>query len=112
MTRSRTELTAYAGIFASLAAALLLLIPWHGLAMPGVLLLACVPAGAAVMCWVDSGENFAQTGLILVLSLAVLAIAAAIMIWADAWEPHALFALAGASIISCALSLRGRSAKR
>jgi hypothetical protein len=113
MTRSRTELSAYAGIFASLAAALLLLVPWHGLAMPGALLLACVPAGAAVMCWVDSGENIAQTGLILVLSLAVLAIAAAIMIWANAWEPHALLAvLAGASIVSCALSLHRRSAKR
>jgi hypothetical protein len=112
MTRSRTELTAYAGISASLAAALLLLVPWHGLAMPGALLLACVPAGAAVMCWVDSGENVAQTGLILVVSLAVLAIAAAIMIWADAWEPHALFALAGASIVSCALSLHRRSPKR
>lgn len=112
MTRSRTELTAYAGIFASLAAALVLLVPWHALAIPGALLLACVPAGAAVMCWVDSGENIAQAGLILVLSLAVLAIAAAIMIWADAWQPHALLALAGASIVSCAFSLQRRSAKR
>lgn len=105
--RSRTELTAYAGIVASsVAVALVLAAPWHGTALVGSLLLALVPAGAAVMCWVDSGEDFAQAGLIMVVSLAVFAIASAIMIWAGAWHPAALFALAGASTLSCAARLQ------
>src|ERR1039458_102716 len=67
MSRSRTELTAYAGILASIVAvALVLAAPWHPIALAGALLLACVPAGAAVMCWVDSGENAAQAGVVLV----------------------------------------------
>jgi hypothetical protein len=107
MSRSRTELTAYAGILASIVAvALVLAAPWHPIALAGALLLACVPAGAAVMCWVDSGENAAQAGLILMVSLAVLAIASAIMIWLAAWHPQALFALAAASTVSCAFRLR------
>jgi hypothetical protein len=94
MSRSRTELTAYAGILASIVAvALVLAAPWHPIALAGALLLACVPAGAAVMCWVDSGENAAQAGLILMVSLA-------------AWHPQALFALAAASTVSCAFRLR------
>ena len=70
MSRPRTELTAYAGISGSILAVALVLgaRPW--LALAGALLLACVPAGAAVMCWVDSGDAV-QAGLTLVLSLAV-----------------------------------------
>ena len=102
MTRSRTELTAYAGIAGSvLAAALVLGAPWHWLALVGALLLACVPVGAAVMCWVDSGENAAQAGLTLAVSVAALAILSAIMIWASAWHPRALLVLAALSVISC-----------
>ena len=103
----RTELTAYAGILASgVAVALVLGAPWHVMALAGSLLLAAVPAGAAVMCWVDSGENVAQAGLILVVSLTAFSIASAIMIWTDAWHPQALFALAAASIVSCAARLQ------
>ena len=69
--------------------ALVLGAPWHGMALAGSLLLACVPAGAAVMCWLDSGEDFAQAGLIMVVSLTVFAIASAIMIWAVPWHPAA-----------------------
>jgi hypothetical protein len=107
MTRPRTELTAYAGIAASaVAAALVLCAPWHGLALAGSLLLALVPAGAAIMCWVDSGEDAAQAGLILAVSLSVFAIASAIMIWAQAWHPLALLALAPLSAASCAARLQ------
>jgi hypothetical protein len=60
-------------------------------------LLACVPAGAAVMCWVDSGESLMRAGLTLVLSLVVTAIASAVMIWLTAWHPRALLALAVAT---------------
>lgn len=107
MTRSsRTEQTAYAGILCSVVAvALLLSAPWHWLALAGALMLACVPAGAAVMCWVDSGEDAAQAGMTLVLSLAVVAIASALMIWTAAWHPSALYVLAGASTVSCATRL-------
>ena len=57
MSRPRTELTAYAGLASSILAVALVLgapTPWLGLV--GALLLACVPAGAAVMCWIDAGE--------------------------------------------------------
>lgn len=107
MSRSRTQLTAYTGLTAScLSAGLILIAPTHWLSITGVLLLACIPAGAAVMCWVDSGEDAAQAGLTLVVSLAVLAIASTIMIWATAWHPQWLFALAAASAVSCAARLR------
>jgi hypothetical protein len=106
VSRPRTELTAYAGIVGSVVAiALVLGAPWPAAALAGSLLLALVPAGSAVMCWVDSGENVAQAGLILVVSLAVFAIASAIMIWARAWHPEALLALAAASTVSCAARL-------
>ncbi|HTU84413.1 MAG TPA: hypothetical protein VMF57_02500 [Solirubrobacteraceae bacterium] len=107
MSRPRTELTAYAGLAASaVALALVLGAPWHAMALAGSLLLALVPAGAAVMCWVDSGENAAQAGLTLALSLATFAIASAIMVWAQAWHPQVLLALAGAGFVSCAARLQ------
>ena len=98
MTRSRTEVTAYAGLSASvLAVALVLIAPTPWLGLIGALLLACVPAGAAVMCWIDSGEDAAQAGLTLAISLSVLAIVSAIMIWTSAWEPRALLVLAASA---------------
>lgn len=106
MTRSRTELTAYAGILGSLVAvALVLGAPWHWLALTGALVLACVPAGAAIMCWVDSGEDAAQAGLTLALSLTVIALASALMVWTASWHPQMLLVLAGASTVSCAARL-------
>ena len=105
--RSRTEVTAYVGILSSVVSvALVLGSPWPWLALAGALVLACVPAGAAVMCWVDSGEDAAQAGLTLAVSLAVVAIASAVMIWTTSWQPQALFALAFAGAASCALRLR------
>ena len=107
MSGRRTEVTAYAGIVGSASAvALVLGAPWHWSALVGALVLACVPAGAAVMCWVDSGENVAQAGLTLTVSLAVVAIASAVMIWTNSWQPRALLALAVLSAVSCALRLR------
>jgi hypothetical protein len=102
----RTERTAYAGIVASIAAtALVLGASSHWLTLSGALILACVPSGAAVMCWIDSGEDAAQAGLTLVVSLAVFATASAIMIWLAAWQPRALFALAALSAVSCLFRL-------
>jgi hypothetical protein len=112
MTRSRTEQTAYAGILCSVVAVLLVAVaPWPWLALVSALVLACVPAGAAIMCWVDSGENVAQAGLTLVLSLTVVAIAGAVMIWAAAWHPSVLLLLAGASTISCGARLWPRASR-
>jgi hypothetical protein len=103
---SRTGLTAWTGIAASVAAVVLVLAaPGHDAALAGAFLLACVPAGAAVMCWVDSGESLMQAGLTLVLSLAVTAIASAFMIWLTAWHPRALLALAVVGVVSCAARL-------
>jgi hypothetical protein len=112
VTQSRTKQTAYAGIVCSvLAVVLVLAAPWHWLALAGALLLACIPAGAAVMCWVDTGEDAAQAGLTLVLSLTVIAIASALMIWTAAWHPQVLLVLAGASTVSCAARLRQRASR-
>jgi hypothetical protein len=105
-SRIRTEVTASAGIVVSVAAAALVLAgPGHGPALAGALLLACVPAGTAVMCWVDSGDGVLQAGLTLVLSLAVTAIVSVDMIWLKAWHPDALLAVAAASVLSCGVRL-------
>ena len=104
---ARTALTAWAGITASVVAVpLVLAVPGHWPALMGALLLACGPAGAAVMCWLDSGGGFTQAGLTLVLSLAVTAITSAVMIWLAAWHPGALLALAAVSVPSCLVRLR------
>jgi hypothetical protein len=99
---TRTGLTAWTGIAASVAAVALLVAPGRGPELAGAFLLACVPAGAAVMCWVDSGEGVVQVGLTLVLSLAATAIVSACMIWLTAWQPRALFAFAAVGVVSCA----------
>ena len=103
--RTRTGLTAWAGIAASVAAVILLAVPGRGPRLAGAFLLACVPVGAAVMCWVDSGEGLVQAGLTLVLSLAVTAVVTAVMIWLAAWQPPALFGFAVIGVVSCAARL-------
>jgi hypothetical protein len=105
---SRTVMTAWAGIAASVVAVTLILVgPGHWPALAGALLLACVPVGAAVMCWFDCGDGFAQAGLTLVLSLAVTAIVSALMIWLATWHPSLLLAAFPAvSIVSCVARLR------
>jgi hypothetical protein len=103
--RTRTGLTAWAGIAASVAAVALLAVPGRAPNLAGAFLLASVPVGAAVMCWVDSGEGLVQAGLTLVLSLAVTAIVTAIMIWLTVWQPRALFAFAVIGVVSCAARL-------
>ena len=104
---SRTVMTAWTGIAASgVSAALILVGAMHWPTLVGTLLLATVPVGAAVMCWVDSGDGFAQAGLTLVLSLTVTAIFSAVMIWLAAWRPGVLFAVfLVASVVSCVVRL-------
>lgn len=107
---ARTELTALVGISISIAVLLLvLLVPGHGSALAGALLMACVPAGAAVMCWVDSGDGVVQAGLTLVLSLAVTGITGAAMIWLQAWHPYVLLTFPLACILSGVVRLRNAS---
>ena len=87
--------------------ALILVGPGHWPALAGALLLACVPVGAAVMCWFDCSDAFAQAGLTLVLSLAVTAIASALMIWLATWHPSELLtAFAVVSVVSCVARLQ------
>ena len=101
----RSGLTAWAGIAASVAAVVLLAVPGRGPRLAGAFLLACVPVGAAVMCWVDSGEGVVQAGLTLVVSLAATAIVSAAMIWLTVWRPPALYAFAVIGVVSCAARL-------
>jgi len=102
---TRTGLTAWAAIAASVAAVALLVAPGRGPNLAGAFLLACVPVGAAVMCWLDSGEGVVQAGLTLVISLAATAIVSAVMIWLTAWQPRALFAFAAVGVVSGAARL-------
>ena len=103
----RTELTAWIGIAASIVAiTLVLAVPGHWSDTAGALILVCVPAGAAVMCWLDSGVGLMQAGLTLVLSLAATAITSTVMIWLVAWHPRALLAFPAACVISCVMRLR------
>jgi hypothetical protein len=103
--RTRTGVTAWAGIAASVAAVILLAVPDRGPRLAGAFLIASVPVGAAVMCWVDSGEGLVQAGLTLVLSLAVTAVVSAVMIWLTTWQPTALFAFAVIGVVSCTARL-------
>jgi hypothetical protein len=101
-----TAVTAVVGICASIVAiGLIVAFPGHWPALAGALLIACVPPGAAVMCWVDSDYGVIQAGLTLTISLAVTAIATAVMIWLTAWHPKALFAITALSVLSCAIRL-------
>lgn len=102
---SRTELTALAGILASAISLFLALMPINGLALTGALIIACVSTGAAVMCWVDSGDGVLQAGLTLVLSLALTAIASTVMIWLSLWHPKALLVFPLACVVSTAAKL-------
>ena len=102
----RTVLTAWSGIVAGVPAAVLVVTaPGHAAALAGALLLACVPAGAAVLCWVDTGLGVVQASLTLVLSLAVTAIVSSVMIWLRAWHPDALIAVAAVSVACCGVRL-------
>ena len=110
MTHSRTRLTAYVGLILSAAAVSLVLSPpWHASALAGALLLASVPAGATIMCWIDSGNGLVQAALTLVVSVAVFALASTFMIWTSEWHPKALLALAGLGIVSCLIRLVPRA---
>jgi hypothetical protein len=102
---TRTGLTAWTGIAASIAAPALLAASGRAPNLAGAFVLACVPPGAAVMCWADSGEGLVQAGLTLVLSLAATAIVTACMIWLGAWQPRALFAFAIVAAVSCVARL-------
>jgi hypothetical protein len=106
---ARRELTAFVGLGASaISIALVLGAPWQWLAFVGALVLACVPAGAAVMCWLDAGDDVAQAGLVVTVSLAVFAIASTVMIWLPVWAPRALLAIPAAAIGSCSARLLTR----
>jgi O-antigen/teichoic acid export membrane protein len=102
-TRSRTESTAYIGITCSvLVLAFVYASPWHWLKLVGAMILACVPAGAAIMCWIDAGEGVAQAGLTLTLSLTTMALLSALMIWTSTWHPYILMIIVTiATVLSC-----------
>ncbi len=102
MAADRPRLTAWAGAAASImSGGLLLANPAAPATLIGALVLACVPAGAGVMCWIDAGDPGAQAGLTLAVSLAVFGLASAGLIWTAQWHPPALIGLAVLSLLSC-----------
>lgn len=104
--RTLTGVIALAGLGASIIGTLLVLtMPGHWPALVGALLIASVPPGAAIMCWVDSGLGVVQVGLTLTLSLALTALTTASMLWVSAWHPKALLGLVLASGASCTVCL-------
>ncbi len=109
--RRRLRATAAAGVAGSVAAALLVLAaPAGPLTLVGALTLACLPGGAAVMSWIDTGDATAQAALTLIVSLTVFALASAVLVWTADWHPRLLVVLAAASILSGLASL-ARSAR-
>jgi hypothetical protein len=109
--RARLRATAGAGILGSIAAALLVLAaPAGPLTLLGALTLACVPGGAAVMSWIDTGDAATQAALTLIVSLTVFALASAVLVWAADWHPRLLVTLAAAGVLSGLVSLT-RSAR-
>lgn len=110
--RDRTRVTAYAGlVFGYLAVILVTTAPGHSLKVVGGLLMATVPAGAAVMSWIDVEDGVAQAGLVLIISLGVFALGGAVILWLARWHPMAPFlVIAVASIASCTLRLRANPA--
>ena len=102
----RPRVTAVAGAAASIVSAgLLLAASVPPAPLIGALVLACVPAGAAVMCWVDAGEAAAQAALVLGVSLALFGLFSAGLIWTGWWHPPVLLGLAGLSLLSCGIRL-------
>jgi hypothetical protein len=98
--------TACFGLVCAPLAVVLLVIPEPWARLPGAFLLACVPPGAMIMCWLDSGDGVAQACLTLLTSLSCLALSGAIMIWASAWHPKvALYGFAVAAVLSCGTRL-------
>ena len=109
-TKRLTELTAYGGIgLTAIALVLVFAIPTPSLKLVGALMLAGIPAGAAVMCWVDAGEIAAQLGLTIVTSVTLVALGSAAMIWVNYWRPHVLLAVVVAMVVvSCTARLVAR----
>jgi hypothetical protein len=99
--------TACCGVICAPVAIALVLFPTEPwVRLVGAFLLACVPPGAMIMCWVDSGEATTQACLTVLTSLSCLALTGATMIWLSAWHPNvALYGLAGASVVSCGARL-------
>jgi hypothetical protein len=103
----RTTATAWVGVLVGVLAPILILLsvaPALGLAATLVFVLAGV--GPGIMCWVDTGDSYAQAALTVALGMATFALTAAGMIWLAAWHPTALLLLAVPSVLSCGYRLR------
>jgi hypothetical protein len=110
--RQLPERTAFIGLASAVIAVVLVAIPEPWARLPGAFLLACVPPGAMITCWVDSGDGVTQACLTVLTSLSCLALCGAIMIWLSAWQPDvALYGFVVATVISCGTRLR-RGARR
>jgi hypothetical protein len=103
----RTTATAWAGVLVGVLAPIVILLsvaPALGLAATLVFVLAGI--GPGIMCWVDTGDSYAQAALTVALGMAAFALTAAGMIWLAAWHPTALLLLAVPSVLSCGYRLR------
>lgn len=104
--RQRASVTAWVGVLVGLLAPIAVLESrWPALRLAATLIFVLAGFGPAIMCWIDTGEPWAQAALTIALSTAAFALAASGMIWLTAWHPTWLLALAVPSVLSCLIRL-------
>jgi hypothetical protein len=104
--RARASVTAWVGVLVGLLAPIAILESrWPGLRLAATVIFVLAGFGPGIMCWVDTGEAWAQAGLTIAFSAAAFALAASGMIWLAAWHPMWLLALAAPSVLSCLIRL-------
>ncbi len=111
--RARASATAWVGVLVGILAPIAILESrWPGLRLAATLIFVIAGFGPGIMCWVDTGESWAQAALTIALSAAAFALAASGMIWLAAWHPTWLLALAAPSVLSCLVRLYRLHARR
>lgn len=104
--RARASVTAWVGVLVGLLAPIAILESrWPGLRLAATVIFVLAGFGPGIMCWIDTGEPWAQAALTIALSAAAFALAASGMIWLAAWHPTWLLALAAPSVLSCLVRL-------
>ncbi len=98
----RAVVTAWIGVLVGVLAPIAILeSPWPALRLAATLLFLLAGFGPGIMCWIDTGDAYAQAALTFALSIAAFALAAVGMIWLAAWHPTWLLLLAVPSVLSC-----------
>lgn len=99
---ARTTATAWIGVLVGILAPIVILLSrWPTVGLAATLVFVLAGLGAGIMCWIDTGDGFAQAAVTGALGAAVFALAAVSMIWLAAWHPTVLLLLAVPSVLSC-----------